>query len=131
MMHNFSITRAKLFKNGCANKCDPRMQKKTLTVKNIGASVKRKKAPVEGGTKYILRYFMLFIKIIFTLQVDLDSTMRKSVSQCRPENFYLHGYGRSQGMVNHVTNLTDAVALLTQATEPLIHGKKLSGLVIV
>ena len=51
--------------------------------------------------------------------------MRKSVSQCRPENFYLHGYGRSQGMVNHVTNLTDAVALLTQATEPLIHGKKL------
>ena len=61
----------------------------------------------------------------------MDTTMRKSVSQFRPENFYLHGYGRSQGMVNHVTNLTDAVALLTQATEPLIHGKKRSGLAIV
>ena len=55
--------------------------------------------------------------------MDLDSTMRKSVSHTRPENFYQRGYARSQGMVNQVTNLTDAVALLTQATEPLIHGK--------
>ncbi len=57
------------------------------------------------------------------IQVNLDSTLRKSSSHLRRENFYHRGYSRSLRMVSHVTNLTDAVALLTQATEPLLHGE--------
>ncbi len=49
--------------------------------------------------------------------------MRTSTSHIRPANFYSRSFARAQSAVNHVTNLTDAVTLLTQATESLIHGQ--------
>ncbi len=58
-----------------------------------------------------------------SVQIELDTSLQESTSQLRPENFYQRSYSRALGMVNQVTNLTDAVTLLAQVSEPIMHGE--------
>ncbi len=62
----------------------------------------------------------------FCHQVELDSTIRESILDIKPENYFHRNYLRNQGLITHVGNIADAVSVLTQATEAVIAGRGMS-----
>ena len=58
------------------------------------------------------------------VQVELDSTICESSIESVSMNFYHRNFVRCQALITHVSNLTDGVSLLTQATEALLEGER-------
>ncbi|KAL5013073.1 hypothetical protein ScPMuIL_011624 [Solemya velum] len=55
------------------------------------------------------------------VQVEVDTSMRESI-ETKPVQFYNLSYRRSQGLISHISNLTDGATLLLQAAKPIVEG---------
>lgn len=73
-----------------------------------------------------LQLVVLLLNLLSLLsihQVELDSTIRDSLSDGKTDNYYHHNFTRCQGLITHISNMTDGVSMLTQATHTLLKGQ--------